>query len=149
MEANFRVRWDKVRAGGSHRGVREVVAKLTSKPFVEPEQKAAGEPCAEWLYEESELGKFAEIRERLESGDFAYQQDIAFLYGRTKPTAKLWLNKGIDLGLWTNDQLNRWFAYGKKRRKEGKTEAPVKPVTDWEADNDLPSPEKADQEIAF
>ena len=33
--------------------------------------------------------------------------------------------------MWTEDEVSAWFAKGKRRRRAGKTEAPVKPDYSW------------------
>src|SRR4029077_2076767 len=64
-EAQFRVRWDKVRAGGRDRAIREVLAKLTSE-----ERDAAQK--AVWEYEEH-VERLYDIKKRLSDGEFRTQ----------------------------------------------------------------------------
>jgi hypothetical protein len=101
--AQFRVCWDKVRAGGPKRKVREVVATL-----VNSEPKEAGEtPESKWEYEVGELGLFDELKERLQEGAFINQKEIADYCGLSKPMGKAKLERGLRLGLWTPDQLSQ------------------------------------------
>jgi len=41
--------------------------------------------------------------------------------------ARKYIDQGITLGLWTQEQIGRWFPKGKALRHRGKTEAPVRP----------------------
>jgi len=52
-------------------------------------------------------------------------------FGVSKTMARKYIDKGITLGLWTQEQIGRWFPKGKALRHRGKTEAPVPPLTDW------------------
>ena len=68
--AQFRVRWDKVRAGGPKRKVRDIVAKLTSEEqFNEPDRLT-------WEFEAEELERLDDIKERLIDGQFINQKEI-------------------------------------------------------------------------
>src|SRR4029077_16170384 len=61
-EAQFRVRWDKVRAGGRERSVSEVLAKLTS-------EERDGSEKAVWLYEEH-VELLVDLKQQLSTGQF-------------------------------------------------------------------------------
>ena len=50
---------------------------------------------------------------------------------RAPTTARNWIDKGKNLGMWTEDEGSAWFAKGKRRRHAGNTEAPVKPDYSW------------------
>jgi AAA domain len=123
--AQFRVRWDKVRAGGPSRKVQGIVAKLvTEEQFNEPSKLA-------WDYEAEGLERLDEIKAGLISGEFINQKEIADFCGVSKPMAKKYLDKGLKVGIWTQDNVSRWFAKGKHRRDKGHTEPPVRPSSDW------------------
>jgi hypothetical protein len=124
--AQFRVRWDKVRAGGPKRKVRGIVAKLitSEREFNEPSKSV-------WDYEAEELERLDELKDRLMKGEFINQKEISDGFGVSKPTAKKYLDKGLRLGIWTDDNVSRWFAKGKHRRSQGGTEPPIRPSFDW------------------
>jgi hypothetical protein len=125
--AQFRVRWEKVRAGGPDKTVREVIAKLTHQ---QPEQ--FGEPDrVVWDYETGLLTLIDDLKIRLQDGEFITQKEIADFYGKSKPMGKKYIEKGIRLGVWTEDEVSRWFARAEKLRSLNKTEPPVRPSTDW------------------
>jgi hypothetical protein len=126
--AQFRVRWDKVRAGGPRRKVQDIVAKLiTEEQFNEPDKLA-------WDFEAEGLERLDEIKAGLISGEFINQKEIADFCGVSKPMAKKYLDKGLKVGIWTQDNVSRWFAKGKHRRDKGHTEPPVRPSSDWQTE---------------
>jgi KaiC/GvpD/RAD55 family RecA-like ATPase len=125
--AAFRVRWDKVRMGGPQRTVRETVARL-SQEFPEDGREGL---VAHWEHEAGALQLLDDLKERLIDGQLTLQKEIADLYGVSPTTARNWIDKGIALGMWTEDEVSAWFAKGKRRRRDGKTEAPVKPDYSW------------------
>src|SRR5262245_44582558 len=123
--AKFRVRWDKVRAG-SKTPPRAVMASLTNQ------QPAFGEePIGIWEYETESLARLDEIAERLAAGEFATQRDIAILFNVSPTMARKYLERGIKLGMWTEETISRQLAVGKRLRNQGKTEAPVLPDAAW------------------
>jgi hypothetical protein len=122
--AQFRVRWDKVRAGGPQRRVREVVAKLVN-------DVGNGKCVTTWDFEDQGLERLDEVKEHLEAGELINQKEIGDLCGVSKPTAKTYIDKGIRIGIWTEEQLSRWFARGKARRHLKQTEPPVRPSSEW------------------
>ena len=122
--AAFRVRWDKVRAGGPKRKVREVAARLIEDPF-------AGPTASKWDYATADIEQLDELNERLAAGEFRNQKEIADHFDVSKTMARKYIDKGITLGLWTQEQVSRWFSKGKAFRKRGKTEPPVRPSTEW------------------
>jgi hypothetical protein len=122
--AAFRVRWDKVRAGGPKRKVREVAARLIEDPF-------AGPAASKWDYATAEIEKLDELKERLADGEFRNQKEIADHFDVSKTMAKNYIDKGISIGLWTQEHVSRWFSKGKAFRTLRKTEAPVRPSTEW------------------
>lgn len=133
-EAQFRVRWDKVRAGGPKKTARAVVAKLTTlktSSFENPEKTV-------WEYESSELDRLDDFKERLQAGEFVTLTEAAILYGTNKMSISRWKAKGIQLGLWTEVDVGFWLAKGKRLRSQGKTSAPIKRTTD---DEPLDEPE--------
>jgi hypothetical protein len=123
--AAFRVRWDKVRAGGPKRKVREVAARLIEDRFAKP-------LASKWDYETAEIERLDEIKERLEAGEFVSQTEIADHFGVSPAMAGKYVKKGIGIGLWSKEQVGRWLAKGKARRSAGKTEAPIRASTDWQ-----------------
>jgi KaiC/GvpD/RAD55 family RecA-like ATPase len=125
--AAFRVRWDKVRMGGPQRTVRETVARL-SQDFPEDDREGL---VARWEHEAGALQLLDDLKERLIDGQLTNQKEIADHYGYSPTTARNWIDKGIKLGMWTEDEVSAWFAKGKRRRRDGKTEAPVKPDYSW------------------
>jgi hypothetical protein len=130
-EAQFRVRWDKVRAGGPKRNVREVVAQLVN---------------GQWDYETEELSRLDEIATLLAEGLFINQKEISDHFGVSPPMAGKYIKKGIKAGLWRDDQIGRWFAKGKRRRTMNQTEPPVRAVADWKDEPLEPEgPEEAAQ----
>lgn len=121
--ASFRVEWDKVRAGGPKRAVRPVRAKLATVPgksFEEPERAA-------WEYETGDLETLEDLRERLKAGEFRSMAEASIHFGVSKQSLTRWGEKGIRLGLWTEDQLRHWIGKGRALRKRGRTEAPIRP----------------------
>lgn len=127
-EAQFRVRWDKVRAGGPKKTARAVVAKLTTLPtfsFEKPEKTV-------WEYEASDLDRLEDFKERLQAGEFVTLTEAATFYDTTKMSISRWKDKGIRLGLWTKEDVGFGLAKGKRLRSQGKTSAPIKRATDGE-----------------
>ena len=127
-EAQFRVRWDKVRAGGRERRVRQVVAKLTS-------EERQGKQVAVWMYEAEGLERLYEIKEALEASQLINQKEIADLCGVSKPMARKYLDRGVVVGVWTRAEVSRWFLKGKLRRRLKQTEPPIRPSLDWMEDD--------------
>ena len=125
--ARFRVKWDKLRAGSVP--VREVVATLVQAGIQQDDQ--GGLIAHKWESEAGALGTLDEMREQLEAGAFKSQKEIAAYFDKSATTARDWINKGILLGLWTEDQISRWLALGQRRRNENKTEEPVRPDANW------------------
>jgi hypothetical protein len=128
--AQFRVRWDKVRAGGPKRKVRDVVAKLMTaekEEFNEPDRLL-------WDCEAEDLERFDEIKERLIDGEFINQKEISDAFSVTKPMARKYIDKGIRVGIWTEDSVSRGFAKGKRRRATGSTKGPDRPSFDWKTE---------------
>ncbi|HYG85094.1 MAG TPA: AAA family ATPase [Azospirillum sp.] len=121
-EAQFRTVWQKTRSG---KKLRDVVAKLSTieDPFI------SERTYTEWDYEAGDLDRLDDFRERLEAGEFAFLAEAAAVYGVSRQAVDKWKNKGIRLGLFTEEQLGRWLAKGKRLREQKKTEAPLKPVT--------------------
>jgi len=52
-------------------------------------------------------------------------------FGVSKTMARKYIDKGITLGLWTQEQVGRWFSKGKHLRRLKKTDEPVRPSTEW------------------
>lgn len=128
-DAQFRVRWDKVRAGGKGKAVREVVAKLTH-------EGDEGDPEGTvWEYEAGDLSRLDEAKEKLRAGDFAYLKEIADHFGLSKPMGRGIIEQGKKVGLWTDDEVSRWLARGKQLRHLNRTQAPV-PAADWQTEAD-------------
>jgi hypothetical protein len=89
---------------------------------------------ARWQYEAGALQRLDDLKERLIDGQFVNQKEIADLYTASKTSARNWLDKGIDLGMWTKDEVALWFAKGQRRRRAGQTEPPVRPDFSWESE---------------
>jgi AAA domain len=136
-EAQFRVRWDKVRAGGRERSVREVLAKLSS-------EGRDGAEKAVWLYEEH-VELLVDLKQQLSTGQFINMSEIATHYNKSPPMGRKYLDRGISAGLWTHDDIGRWFSKGKALRSLDRTKAPVRPSTDWMDEAD----EETGEEIAL
>jgi hypothetical protein len=124
--AAFRVRWDKVRAGGPKRKVREVAARL-----IQVEEQFDKPAVSGWDYEAADIDRLDELKERLQAGEFQNQKEIADHFGVSPTMAGKYVKKGLSVGLWAQEQLGRWFAKGKRLRTRGTTEAPVRPSMDW------------------
>jgi AAA domain len=128
--AEFRVRWDKVRAGGPKRTVRDVVARLiTEEP--RPEEGFGARGRTVWTFEDADLPLLDLLKDHLSAGNFRSQAEIADFFGKSPPMGREYINRGIRAGMFTEDQVSHWLAKGKWRRKEGQTEAPIKPDTSW------------------
>lgn len=132
--ASFRVRWDKVRMGGPKRPIREVVARLREDMPDEGEEAATK---AVWEFEADALRQLDDLKERLIEGELQNQKEIADIYGFSQPTARKKLDQGIKLGMWTEEEVSRWFANGKRKRARGLTEAPVRPDDSWKQERQL------------
>ena len=126
--AQFRVRWDKVRAGG--RELRGVVATLMPAGIGEDDKGSFS--AVKWRFEKDALPVLDELREQFVAGAFINQKEIADHFGKTGPTAKTYIDTGIDLGLWTKEEIGRWFALGKQKRNKEQTQPPVRPDASWE-----------------
>jgi KaiC/GvpD/RAD55 family RecA-like ATPase len=139
-EAQFRVVWEKVRAGGPKKQVREVVAKLVSN---EGEEQS----FQQWEYEAGNLSRLDDMKERMQNSEFITQVEMGHVYGVSKAMIGKDIEKGIRLGLWTDQQVSQWLAKGKQMRKIGKREAPVVVGESWREEPDeafLPVNEPAD-----
>jgi hypothetical protein len=146
--AQFRVRWDKVRAGGPKRTVRDVVARLVEEPPKEEDGFGAKGRMV-WAFEDAALSVLDDLKERLSAGEFRSQAEIATLYGVSPPTARAYLDRGIRAGLWTEEQVDRWFGKGKWKRKDGQTVAPIKPDRTWRDEKPDATPGGEEGEIPF
>jgi AAA domain len=128
--AQFRVRWDKVRAGGPKRTVRDVVARLiTEEPKPEDGFGARGRTI--WTFEDADLSLLDLLKEHLCAGDFRSQAEIADFFGKSPPMAREYIDRGIRAGMFTEEQVSQWIAKGKWRRKNGQTQAPIRPDASW------------------
>jgi KaiC/GvpD/RAD55 family RecA-like ATPase len=125
-EAQFRVVWDKVRAGGPKKQVREIVAKLMSNEQL----------SQEWEYEAGNLGRLDDMKERMQNSEFVTQAEMGRVYDVSKVMIGKDIEKGIRLGLWTDQQVSQWLAKGKQMRKMGKREAPVVVEGSWKDEPD-------------
>jgi hypothetical protein len=128
--AQFRVCWDKVRAGGPKKSVREVVAKLEH-------HERFGEPArVTWDYEAGDLPMFDDLKERLQGGEFINLTEIADHCGKSKPMGRTYVDKGVKHGFWTEAEVGRWFSNGKRLRNLGRTQPPSRPDMDWKHDDE-------------
>jgi hypothetical protein len=144
--AHFRVRWDKVRAGGPKRKVREVAAILLNDPFEERPDGLQEPRKARWEYLTLDLPRLDDLKEHLQAGELITQKEIADLYGVTPTMARKYIDKGIQVGLWTEQHISRWFAKGKSLRTLGKTQPPGRASLDWKHE---PLEIGPDEEIPF
>jgi putative DNA primase/helicase len=141
--AQFRVRYDKVRAGGPNKTVREIVAKLEHlEQFGEP-------PRVAWAYEAGDLPLFDDLKMRLEAGEFINQKEIADYCGKSKPMGKVYIDKGIQFGMWTEAEVGRSLWKGKQLRNLGKTQPPDRPDMGWKAEDLGAANDPPDQPVAL
>ncbi len=126
-EAFFQVKWEKVRNGGPRKRVQEIMATLT-----EEQTTFSGDASTQWEYEEVDLGRYEEIKEKLKTGDFISQKEVGDYYGVSKPMARKYLDRGVKLGLWSEREWLRWLNKGKEQRKLGNTEAPLRVSPDYD-----------------
>jgi len=73
----------------------------------------------------------AALRYFARAGRNVTQKEASVRFDVLPTTVRNWLNDGITLGLWTEDNIDRWFAFGKKRRDKRETEPPVRPNASW------------------
>ena len=134
--ARFRVKWDKVRSGSVQpKSVMAVLAINEPKEF-------GGQRSASWEYVAMTTSdRLDELAQLLPVGTFVTQKEIADYYGFTPTMAGKYIGRGVQLGLWNEENISRWFSLGKRRRTEGKTEPPVQPDHSWKT-------EDVDQNIA-
>jgi hypothetical protein len=117
-EAQFAVRWDKVRAGGPNRKVRMVAARLVTATV------QFGVEQAIWEHESAEAPRLLDMKEQLQKNKFATQAEMADKYGVSPTQVGKDRKKGIQLGLWTEDWWNTKLRFGKGARTRGITQAP-------------------------
>jgi AAA domain len=129
--ARFRVKWDKVRSGSLQ--PKSVMAQLEIKS-----PKEFGGQHASWEYVETATSdRLDELAELLPAGTFATKKEIADYYDVTPPAAGKYIERGIRLGLWNEENISRWLGLGKRKRTEGKTEPPVRPDGSWKMESDV------------
>ena len=92
-EAQFRVTWDKVRAGGPKKRVRDVVAKLTTK------EEQGEQSVQEWVYEAGNLSRLDDMKERMSNGEFKTQVEMTHVYDVSKVMIGKEIEKGVKIGL--------------------------------------------------
>jgi hypothetical protein len=128
--ARFRVKWDKVRSGSIQpKSVMALLAINELKEF-------GGERSASWEYVATTVSdRLDELAQLLPAGTFVTKKEIADYYGVTPPMAAKYIERGLRLGLWNEENISRWFSLGKRRRTEGKTEAPVQPDHSWKTED--------------
>jgi hypothetical protein len=134
--ARFRVKWDKVRSGsGQPKSVMALLRVNAPKEF-------GGPPTASWEYIETTMSdRLDELAQLLPEGTFKTKKEIADYYDFSPTMAGKYIDRGIRLGLWNEENISRWFSLGKRRRTEGKTQPPVRPDHSWKT-------EDVDQNIA-
>ena len=103
--------------------IREVLAKLTTE-----ERDGREQPV--WVCEES-VELLVDLRDRLSAGTFINQKEIADYYDKSRPMGRKYLERGIKLGLFSQDEVGRWFGKGRTLRDLKRTTAPIKPSRDW------------------
>jgi hypothetical protein len=90
---------------------------------------------ATWDYvETTSLDRLDEMAQKLPAGDFRAQKEIAVYFGVSPTMARKYIDQGIGLGLWTDENISRWLALGKRLRTEGKTQEPVQPDDAWKTE---------------
>jgi hypothetical protein len=105
-----------------------------------------------WEFEAEALERLDEIKQRLIEGEFINQKEIADFCDVSKPMARKYIDKGIRVGIWTEENLSRWFAKGKHKRAKGSTEPPIRPSSDWKTETVEPdenTPEVASPAISL
>lgn len=90
-------------------------------PQAAPSRRTAG--AREWSAAGA-LDRLEEIKAMLESGEIAWFKEIADFYGVSKMMATKYIKRGEELGLWTREEVDRWIAMGRQRRKDGTLEGP-------------------------
>jgi hypothetical protein len=110
------------------------VAQLVEAP------KEFGELRMVWAFEDAELPLLDDLKERLSAGEFKSQTEIATFYGKSPPTGRAYLDRGIRAGMWTEDEVAQWIGKGRYMRKDGRTKAPIRPHSEWRDDK----PEEGD-----
>ena len=101
-----------------------------------------GQRSASWEYVATTMSdRLDELAQLLPAGTFVTKKEVADYYGVTPPMAAKYIERGLRLGLWNEENVSRWFSLGKRKRTEGKTEPPVPPDRSWET-------EDVDQNIA-
>jgi hypothetical protein len=138
-DARFKVVWEKKRAGG--RDLRPVSARLKSDPEFGDETPAdatgggtSREPRRCWEYVSDELADFDRLKEMLVDGAFTSQKEIADWSGISQQAVSKRIQKGVDLGLWTDRKISEALALGKDKRRRGATKPPLR-VTDWRSED--------------
>jgi hypothetical protein len=81
-----------------------------------------------------ELADFDRLKEMLADGAFTSQKEIADWSGITQQAVSKRIQKGVDLGLWTDRKISEALALGKDKRRRGTTKPPLR-VTDWRAED--------------
>jgi hypothetical protein len=97
-----------------------VAARLVTEAvgFGEPEQ-------AKWEYVSAEAPRLLDIREQLQKNTFRTQAEMAKYYGISPTQIGNDRDKGIDLGLWTQQWWDMKLSHGKAQRTKGVTSSPV------------------------
>ena len=124
-EAKFRVRWDKVRAG-SRVPLRDVVASLRTQS-----EEFDSDSGGTWEYETLSLDRLDEIGQLLPAGEFVTQKEIGDYFGVSGTMARRDLDRGITLGMWTEEIISRGLGLGKRKRSDGRSKAPIRPDIAW------------------
>jgi hypothetical protein len=75
------------------------------------------------------------LAELLPAGAFTTKKEIADYYCVTPTMAGKYIERGVQLGLWNEENISRWLAFGKRRRTEGKTKPPVRPDNSWQTED--------------
>jgi hypothetical protein len=119
-KACFRVKWDKLRSGGSR----------PKSCIAAGEEQFGADPPLTWeFFETGET--LDELAQLLPQGEFRSQKEIGDYFGVSPMMGGKYVKKGIAYGLWTEQDVARGLALGKKLRNQGKTEAPVPPDNSW------------------
>jgi hypothetical protein len=129
-EAQFAVRWDKVRAGGPKRQVRMVAARLVNAAV------EFGVERAKWEYESAEAPRLLDMKELLLKNAVKTQREMADYYGVSPTQIAKDRDKGIELGLWTRQWFDMKLSHGKAQRTKGVTMSPVGADDEPDEDDD-------------
>ncbi len=103
--AAFLVQWEKARS------LREEDKMPIQAELVEID----GLPA--WDHKKFITSKLLELKRMAQSGDYATQKEMAEALGVDKSRVTQMKNEGVDAGLWTNPEWNRWMREAREQRE--------------------------------